>query len=263
MRVLLNRMLTSVVVLAVIVNLRGQQTDDTKGVEDFQLEGVAIWQCQCPAYACPCQKNGLPTHGMCHASDFAHIKRGHYGKVSLDGLNVLMEGNLVDGKPDRLFATLYVDDKATVEQRGALTRVVKYMNAEANQPPVPFRRITAVPIDFHESADHAEYSIGIPEIMQEKVLLKLDKSGKPQHTMPAMDLWSNTVHNADNIQFKYHDSQVGQEWDFSGHYSNLKFFDVSKTMYTERLMLGQCGDNSGKWTPKQLEIIQKQRLEEK
>ena len=264
MRKLAVRGLTALVLLAVIGNLRGQNAPGApRAVEDFRLEGVAIWQCQCPAYGCPCQQNGLPTHGMCHASDFAHIKKGRYGKVRLDGLNVVMVGNLVDGKPDRLFATLYVDKAATPEQRDALTWIVEYMNDLANQPPVPFRQVKVVPITFHESPDQTEYAVDIPATLQEKALLKRDKSGKPQFTMPAMDLWGNTVHNADNVQFKYSDSEAGEGWDYSGHYTNLKYFDVTKTMYAEQQMLGEHGDNSGKWTQKQLEIIRRQGLEEK
>lgn len=263
MRTSVLRRAATLALLVMIGNLRVDSASGAKAVEDFRLEGVAIWQCQCPAYACPCQKNGLPTHGMCHASDFAHIRSGRYGKVSLDGLNVVMVGNLVDGNSDRLFATLYVDKAATPEQSEALTRMVKYMNDEANEPPVPFRQVKVVPITFRESADHSEYTVEIPAILQERAWIKRDKSGKPQFTMAAMDLWSNTVHNADNVQFKYSDSEAGESWDYSGHYSNLKYFDVTKTMYVERRMLGQHGDNSGKWTEKQLEIIRREGLEKK
>lgn len=263
MRTLILRGLTTLLLLVVIGNLRGQNAKEARTVEDFRLEGVAIWQCQCTAYACPCQQNGLPTHGMCHASDFAHIKKGQYGNVRLDGLNVVLVGDLVDGTPDRLFGTLYVDKAATTAQSDALTRIVEYMNDQANEPPVPLRRIKIVPITFHESVDQTEYSVDIPETLQEKARLKRDKSGKPQLTMPAMDLWANTVHNADNVQFKYHDSEAGEGWDYSGHYSNLKFFYVTKTMYAEQQMLGQHGDNSGKWTPKQVEIIRREGLEGK
>jgi hypothetical protein len=200
---------------------------------------------------------------MCHASDFAHIKKGHYGNVSLDGLNVAMVGNLVGAKPDLLFATLYVDQSATPPQRDALTHIVDYMNELANQPPVPFRHIRIAPITFHESADQTEYAVDIPATLQEKTVLKRNKSGKPQFTMPAMDLWANTVHNADNVRFNYSDSEAGESWDYSGHYANLKYFDVNKQMYAEQQMLGEHGDNSGKWTPKQLEIIRRDKLEEK
>jgi hypothetical protein len=257
------RGLTVLGLLAALGSLRSGSARGATTVEDFQITGIGIWQCQCPAYACPCQQNGLPKFGMCHASDFAHIKKGRYGKVMLDDLNVAIVGNLVDGNAERLYATLYIDNRATAEQNQALTRIVEYMNKEANQPPVPFRKIKVVPIAFHESPDQTDYSVDIPDILQEKALLQRDHSGKPQFGMAAMDLWSNTVHNADNVQFKYHDPDAGGEWDYSGHYSNLKYFNVGRTNYAERRMLGQHGDNSGKWTPKQLEIIRREKLGEK
>ena len=192
---------------------------------------------------------------------------GHYGGVKLDGLNVVMVGNLVDANSDRLFATLYLDDKATAEQSDALTQIVEYTNgayvALADQPPVPFNRIKRVPIKFVESADRTHYSLEIPSILQEQAALKRDKSGEPSFTMTAMDLWSNIVHNADNLKFEYNDSDVGNSWDHSGDYANLKYFTVKKQMYADQKMLGQHGDMSGVWTPKQLEIIREAGLKEK
>lgn len=248
-----------------IASLSGEDAAHSKQVEDFKIEGVALWECQCPAYGCPCQRNGRPTHGTCHGSDFAHISKGHYGGVKLDGLNVVMVGNLVDANSDRLFATLYLDNKATEEQSDALTRILEYMNgayvALADQPPVPFKRVKRVPIKFVESDDRTHYSLEIPTILQEQAVLKRDKSGEPSFTMTAMDLWSNTVHNADNLKFEYHDS--GVSWDHSGNYANLKYFAVTKQMYADQKMLGQHGDMSGSWTSKQLQIIREAGLEEK
>jgi hypothetical protein len=103
-----------------------------------------------------------------------------------------MVGNLVDANSDRFFATLYLDDKATVAQREALTRIVEYMNgayvASADQPPVPFNKVKRVPIKFVESDDQTHYSLEIPTILQEQAVLKRDKSGEPLFTMTAMDL---------------------------------------------------------------------------
>jgi hypothetical protein len=260
MRLSLWRCLTSFLSLLLI---GGVQAEKPAATEDFALEGVAIWQCQCPAYGCPCQQNGLPAFGMCHASDFAHIQKGHYGKVSLDGLNLALVGNLVDGKSERLFANLYVDHTATPEQNAALIAIIGFLNEQANQPPVPIRHVKAAPIQFHESPNRADYTVDIPAVLQEKTHLPRESSGKPRHTMPAMDLWDNTVHNADNLQFKYSDAESGESWDFSGHYANLKYFHLSRAMYAERQMLGQHGDNSGKWTKDQREIIHQQKLEEK
>jgi hypothetical protein len=255
------------VLLLALGSLNGEVAADLKKVQDFEIEGVALWECQCPAYGCPCQRNGRPTHGTCHGSDFAHISKGHYGSVRLDGFNVVMVGNLVDANSHRLFATLYLDNKATEEQSDALTRIVEYMNgayvALAEQPPVPFSRVKRVPIMFDESADRTHYSLEIPAILQEQAVLKRDKSGKPMSTMTAMDMWSNTVHNADNLKFEYHDPEVETSWDHSGNYANLKYFTLTRQMYTDQKMLGQHGDMSGSWTPKQLEIIRNQGLKEK
>lgn len=261
------RGLAIAVLLLAIGSLNGEDAAHSKQVEDFKIEGVALWECQCPAYGCPCQRNGRPTHGTCHASDFAHISKGHYGAVKLDGLNMVMVGNLVDANSDRLFASLYLDDKATSEQSDALTRIVEYMNgayvALEDQPPVPFNRIKRVPIKFVESVDRTHYSLDIPSILHEKAVLKRDRSGQPLFTITAMDLWSNTVHNADNLRFEYHDRDIGKSWDHSGDYSNLKYFAVTKQMYADQKMLGQHGDMSGAWTPKQLEIIREAGLKEK
>ena len=229
----IGRSVAMLILWAAVVSLRGENANGAKGIDDFRLEGVAIWQCQCPAYRCPCQHNGLPTEGMCHASDFAHIKTGHYGSVSLDGLNVAMVGNLVE-----------------------------YMNGLGNQPPVPVRRIKVVPITFQES-EQTEYTIAIPGTLQEKTKMQHDPAGRALFTMAAMDLWSNTVHNADNVEFRYNDTELRESWDYSNHYANLKYFDVSKKMYAEHRMLAEHGDNSGQWTRKQLQIIRAQGLKAK
>lgn len=255
------------VLLLAIGSLSGGSADHSKIMQEFEIEGVALWECQCPAHACPCQRNGHPTHGTCHASDFAHISKGHFGNVRLDGLNVAMVGNLVDANAERLFATLYLDDKATAEQSDALTRIVEYMNgayvALAEQPPVPFNRVKRVPIKFDESTERTEYSLEIPAILKEKALLKREKSGEPLFTMTAMDMWSNTVHSADNLKFEYHDPEVGKSWDHSGNYANLKYFTLTKRMYADQKMSGQHGDMSGSWTPEQLKIIREAGLKEK
>ena len=249
------------------LGLRGGQTTRQQPVQDFEIEGVGLWQCQCTAYACPCQTNGAPTHGTCNAADVAHITSGHYGKVKLDGLSVAMVGDLVDAKADRLFATLYLDQKASPEQREALRKMIEYINndyvAVPGEAAVPLRKIRPVPFAFSESVDKTIYTVTIPGILEEKAILKRNRDGTPVSTITAMDDWSNVVHNADNIVFRYHDQDTGKEWDESGDYGNVKYFHLTKRMYEDKQMLGQHGDMSGVWTPEQKEIIHKQGLKEK
>jgi len=243
------------------------QKSDQQAVQDFEVEGVGLWQCQCTAFACPCQKNGSPTHGTCFAADVAHIERGHYGKVKLDGLSVAMVGNLVDAKPERLFATLYLDQKASPEQREALTKMVHYMSGQyvavPGDPVLPFGKTKPVPFEFSESDAATTYRVTIPGILEEKAILKRNADGTPASTIIAMDNWSNIVHNAENIAFQYHDREVDKSWDESGHYANVKYFHLTRKMYDDKQMLGEHGDMSGVWTPEQKEIIRKQGLKDK
>jgi len=245
----------------------GAQKSDQQVVQDFELEGVGLFQCQCTAFACPCQHNGAPTHGTCYASDVAHITKGHYGKVKLDGLTLAMVGDLVDAKADRLFATLYLDDKASPEQHEALSKIVQYMNdqyvAVPGEPAMPFRSIRAARIEFSESTDKTTYGLTIPGILEEKAILKRNSDGTPASTIVAMDNWSNVVHNSQNVTFRYHDASAEKSWDESGDYANVKYFHLTNKMYDEKQMLGELGDMAGVWTPAQKEVIRKQGLKEK
>lgn len=88
--------------------------------ESWKLEGHYMEACTCDA-ACPCTMLSDPTEGSCTALVAWHVDRGNYGKVSLDGLNVAFAvftpGNMArkDWK-----AAVYLDDKASPEQRDAL-----------------------------------------------------------------------------------------------------------------------------------------------
>jgi hypothetical protein len=243
------------------------QKSDQRAVPDFEIEGVGLFQCQCTAFACPCQTNGAPTHGTGYAADVAHIKSGHYGKVKLDGLSIAMVGDLVDAKPERLFATLYLDDQASSEQRDALSKIVQYMNdqyvAVPGEPAMPFRKIRPAVLAFSESADKTTYGLTIPGILEERAILQRNADRSPASSITAMDDWSNVVHNAANVTFRYHDPEVEKSWDESGDYANVKYFHLTKKMYDEKQMLSQHGDMSGSWTLEQKEIIRKQGLKEK
>jgi len=232
-------------------------------VEDFDIEGVALFQCQCTAYACPCQKNGPPTHGTCEAADFAHITTGHSGKIRLDGLNAVNVGNLVDTNAARLYDTIYIDDKAAPPQREALTAILQFLNGSYETSSQKASRVKVVPMEFRESPDKTVYTLNIPAILEERAVLHRDASGNPVSTVTAMDSWSNTEHYVDNILFNYHDPERHKVWNHSGGYANIKYFHLAKKMYDNKEMLGQFGDFSGRWTPEQLAIIHKQGLPEK
>ena len=231
-------------VLAAFGLLAAQKATEIKTEDDFEIEGIG---------------------GTCFAADFAHINRGHYGKTRLDGLNMVLVGNLVDTKQERLFGTLYLDKNATQEQHGALQQMFEYLNSQnvglPGEQTIPIKQVKTVAFRFSESTDKTLYTLSIPGILEEKVVLERDATGKPVYSMAAMDTWSNIVHNADNRKFKYHDSEAGKAWAYSGRYANVKYFELTKDMYVKGQMLMLGGDMSGKWTPKQKELIKRLGLE--
>lgn len=90
---------------------------------DWKMQGVQVSHCNCNI-GCPCQFNALPTHGHCRAYVFVQIDKGHFGKVSLDGLRW---GGLFEWPgPIHLgngTAMVVVDPAASDEQKAAIEAI--------------------------------------------------------------------------------------------------------------------------------------------
>jgi hypothetical protein len=89
----------------------------------WQVQGTYLESCSCEAI-CPCIVLGPPTEGDCRALVAWQIDRGHDGGVPLDGLNMA----LLVHSPGKMHETkwraaVYVDRRATPEQRQALLRI--------------------------------------------------------------------------------------------------------------------------------------------
>jgi hypothetical protein len=99
---------------------------DTK----WTIQGREFVNCNC-SYGCPCQFNGLPTHGHCQAVAGAEIAKGHHGNTSLDGLRFVgifrWPGAIHEGKGE---AAIVVDERATPDQRNSLLRILSGQDTE-------------------------------------------------------------------------------------------------------------------------------------
>ena len=91
----------------------------------WEIHGSELTNCNC-AYGCPCQFNALPTHGTCEAALSFHVDKGHYGEVTLDGLNMAMvvkwPGPIHKGE-GRM--QMIIDERASPEQREALEKIMR------------------------------------------------------------------------------------------------------------------------------------------
>lgn len=97
---------------------------------NWEIQGTEYGNCNC-AYACPCQFNGLPTHGFCAAAVGFQIDRGHFGNVRLDGLRAAAiyswPGAVHEGNGTM---QLIVDKRADERQRDALLKILSGQETE-------------------------------------------------------------------------------------------------------------------------------------
>ncbi len=90
---------------------------------EWSMQGVEFVNCNC-AWGCPCQFQGLPTHGNCRAYGFVQIDKGRFGDVILDGLRwgilAAWPGAIHEG--NGTFQTI-IDERADEKQRAAIETV--------------------------------------------------------------------------------------------------------------------------------------------
>ncbi len=124
--------------------------------------------CKC-TIPCPCTFAQAPTYGDCEGILAWHIRNGHYGDVSLDGLNVValgsFQGNIWAGEA-KVTMGMYIDERADESQREALTAI---FSGQGGGWPGEFasmvgevRGIEYVPITFEIADDLAYWAAEVP-----------------------------------------------------------------------------------------------------
>jgi hypothetical protein len=96
----------------------------------WMIHGREFVNCNC-TYGCPCQFNGLPSHGNCEAVAAMEIETGQHGQTKLDGLRFIgifrWPGAIHEGKGE---AAVVIDERATPQQREALLRILTGQDTE-------------------------------------------------------------------------------------------------------------------------------------
>jgi hypothetical protein len=131
-------------------------------VPRWRIAGDWFDVCNC-RIPCPCTFAQAPSEGECEGILAWHIREGHFGDVSLDGLNVAavgwFEGNLWAGETKATMG-IFLDERADESQREALQTI---FGGQAGGWPAQFasvigevRGIESAPIEF-EIADDLSY----------------------------------------------------------------------------------------------------------
>ena len=83
-------------------------------IQEWRVKGEWFDVCRCDV-PCPCSWAQPPDDGYCEGILVWHIRKGHYGKVTLDGLNVVMvgafKGNVWENPTDFVDA-IFMDERA-------------------------------------------------------------------------------------------------------------------------------------------------------
>jgi hypothetical protein len=87
---------------------------------NWRISGEEVGSCNC-AWGCPCQFNGLPTHGRCEAVLVWDIQEGYFGQTRLDGARFARAYSWPRSIPEGDGARLLIlDEGTTPKQRDAL-----------------------------------------------------------------------------------------------------------------------------------------------
>lgn len=94
-------------------------------IPKWSLSGDWFDVCKCNI-PCPCTFAQTPSYGDCDGVLVYHIKKGQYGEILLDELNVLVlsyfKGNIWSGNTKAEIAVFF-DERANKEQRNALNMI--------------------------------------------------------------------------------------------------------------------------------------------
>ena len=102
-------------------------TTNTKTIPKWKASGDWFDVCKCNI-PCPCEFAQAPTYEECDGILAYHIKKGNYGDIPLDDLNVLalgsFKGNIWTGDGlTRVNMAIFFDEKANEKQREALKMI--------------------------------------------------------------------------------------------------------------------------------------------
>jgi len=112
----------------------------------WKIAGQMEEACKCNA-PCPCWFNSLPTGMNCGGTQVLFLDKARYGKLSLDGLALAHFGQSPDGQTmmnsyrNWTFSYLYIDERATPEQRKALEEIGKTVLPFASSKNIQIRYV--------------------------------------------------------------------------------------------------------------------------
>lgn len=182
----------------------------------WRISGQLEEACSCDA-ACPCWFGSKPTRMNCSGGFALFIDKGSYGNVPLDGLGAAFIGASKEGTTmmesigDWNFVTMYIDEKASPDQRKALEAIMR----QTSPPAAPAARTHVQYVPITRKIEGSEHIVTLGNY-----------GGFSAHLMPGGMGGTPRIVNppgADPIHREYQQGQTtrqtytdsGQKWDWS------------------------------------------------
>jgi hypothetical protein len=208
-----------------------EKKDQSAPKVNWKITGDLEEACSCAA-ACPCWFESKPTKMNCGGVQVLFIEKGHYGETKLDGLAVANFAQSPDGESMMEsfgkwnFSYLYIDERATPEQRKALEDVGKQVLPIAASKN---NKVRYAAINRTIEGDDHEITVGkfgsfrgrpVEGGMGGKVIIKNPPGADPFHKEYTQGL---------NSKFTFNDAD--QDWKHEGtNYMQAKFDVTSEEM---------------------------------
>ncbi|MGH9328766.1 MAG: DUF1326 domain-containing protein [Terriglobia bacterium] len=220
----------------------------------WKVKGAGIVCCPCTV-PCPCRTNAAPSYGHCEATLYLRIRQGHYGNVSLDGMQVIDSGGMCAVSYKQLSA-LYFDSSASPAQRLAMMKLIASFSPEMV---TRFPHVRVVHIDSKITDDRL-FNVSIPGILQMVVDRDWGGASPPMPMVAAPDHFSNLIQYVQNIRYRLSDPTAGLDFDYSHRQANYRIVDLGMEQYRSKSMLIQFATGKGWFAPQQLQLIKLQHL---
>jgi hypothetical protein len=196
------------------------------GKTSWEAKGKYYETCGC-AVSCPCATGEfLPTESHCDAVGFLHLDKASVGKTKLDGLNLAFvlkspknrKVNEAFEKGEMDHWAIYIDDKATDEQKAAIPQLMEglfgKMEIKGAKPPA------FVAIKLDTSDEGATIDIASGKLTADLVNLKIGEEKKGGKMVPKRVRieggtpfpWIPVVTQGKSKSFHYADGSV--KWDY-------------------------------------------------
>jgi len=202
----------------------------TANKTSWKVSGELEEACSCRP-ACPCWFKSLPSRMTCDGAQVVFINKGHYGKVSLDGLAF---GQFVQSPEHKSmfesfgnwnFDYVYIDEKASVEQRDALKELAAHFFPMAAKK----REFRFVPIT--RKIEGPEHSTSIANYgTMSGHLIDGGYDGAPKVVNPPLaDPTHKEFLQGETTKLVYNDA--GQDWKYENSNYMYNKFTVDNKQY--------------------------------